>query len=128
MSTTHLLVAGLGGAVGSMLRMAVAWWLPAGRLPWGTMLANVLGSLVIGFVLEQLGEGGAADQPHWHAFAAIGFCGGFTTFSSFSWQTLEQMRQGQWGLAAAHVVLSVVVCLFMTWLGWRLGRLWTGAA
>lgn len=114
--------------MGSMLRMALAWWIPAGKLPWGTMLANVLGSLVIGFVLEQLGETGATDQPHWHAFVAIGFCGGFTTFSSFSWQTLEQLRQGQIGTALLHVSLSVTVCVVMTWLGWRLGRLWTGAA
>ncbi len=128
MSITHLLVVGLGGALGSMLRMSIAWSVPAGKLPWGTLLANLLGSLVIGVVLGRLGESGAADQPHWHAFAAIGFCGGFTTFSSFSWQTLEQLRQGQFGTAVVHVLASVLLCLLMTWLGWRLGRLWVGAS
>lgn len=128
MSITHLLVVGLGGALGSMLRMSLAWWLPAGRLPWGTMLANIIGSLLIGLVLGRLGESGASGQPHWHAFAVIGFCGGFTTFSSFSWQTLEQLRQGQVGGAILHVAASVLLCLVMTWAGWRLGRWGVGGA
>jgi CrcB protein len=51
-----------------------------------------------------------------------GFCGGFTTFSTFSWQTLEQMQKGQWGAAAANVLLSVTLCLLAVWLGFRLGR------
>lgn len=119
---SQLLVVGLGGALGSMLRMGLAWWVPAGRLPWGTLLANVAGSFVIGWVLSRLGAQGATDHPHWHGFLAVGFCGGFTTFSSFSWQTLEQLRNGQTGTALAHVVVSVTVCLIMTWAGWRLGR------
>jgi fluoride exporter len=52
----------------------------------------------------------------------VGFCGGFTTFSTFSWQTLDQMLKGQWGMAAANVLLSVTVCLAAVWLGFRLGR------
>ena len=51
-----------------------------------------------------------------------GFCGGFTTFSTFSWQTVDQMQRGQWGAAAANVLLSVALCLLATWLGFRLGR------
>ncbi|MGY8716662.1 MAG: fluoride efflux transporter FluC [Verrucomicrobiia bacterium] len=53
---------------------------------------------------------------------AFGFCGGFTTFSSFSWQTLEQLRQGQMGVAMLYVVVSVLICVGATWLGWRLAR------
>jgi len=52
----------------------------------------------------------------------VGVCGGFTTFSTFSWQTIEQMQKGNWIAAAANVVLSVVLCLFATWIGWRLAR------
>ena len=51
-----------------------------------------------------------------------GFCGGFTTFSTFSWQTLEQVQKGAWGAALANVLLSVVLCLLGVWLGFRLGR------
>jgi CrcB protein len=52
----------------------------------------------------------------------IGFCGGFTTFATFSWQTLDQMVKGQWAAAAANVLLSVSLCLLAVWAGFRLGR------
>ncbi|GAB5559863.1 MAG: fluoride efflux transporter CrcB [Synoicihabitans sp.] len=104
-----------------MARVLVGEWIPGGRLPWGTLTANVLGSLVIGAVLARTLAEGESTLPS-RAFLAMGFCGGFTTFSSFSWQTLEQLRSGQVGVAALHIVISVSVCLGATWLGWRLGR------
>ena len=72
-------------------------------------------------VLARLGPPGESNG-HWQAFLAFGFCGGFTTFSSFSWQTLEQLRQGQMGVAMLYVVVSVLICVGATWLGWRLAR------
>ncbi|MCC5024493.1 MAG: CrcB family protein [Candidatus Synoicihabitans palmerolidicus] len=121
-SLPQLLMIGLGGAGGSMLRALVGEWVPAGRLPWGTMTANVVGSLIIGLVLGRMGEA-VGEQPHWYGFMAIGFCGGFTTVASFSWQTFEQFRNGQWGAALTYAVSSMLVCLVATWAGWRLGRL-----
>jgi fluoride exporter len=118
---THLLLIGLGGGLGSILRVLVVEMTPAGRLPWSTMAVNVAGSLVIGWVLSRLGSA-TWESGHWQAFLALGFCGGFTTFSSFSWQTFEQIRQGQMAAAMAHILLSVLVCLAATWLGWRWGR------
>ena len=120
-SIAHILLVGLGGALGSMLRLGVSGWIPAGRLPWGTMAANLAGSLLIGWLLGRIGPVTEENQ-HWQAFLVVGFCGGFTTFSSFSWQTLEQLRTGQVATAALHVVGSVAVCLLGTWFGWRLGR------
>ena len=121
-STTHLLLIGLGGGLGSMLRFGLSRWIASGALPWGTIVANSLGSLLIGWVLAKTGP---VDGPnaHWQAFLAIGFCGGFTTFSSFSWQTLEQLRNGQPGVAIAHVFFSITVCLLAVWGGWKLGRI-----
>ena len=121
-STTHLLLVGLGGGLGSMLRFGLGRWIAADTMPWGTMVANVAGSLLIGVVMAKTGP---ADGPNaqWQAFLAIGFCGGFTTFSSFSWQTLEQLRNGQTGGAILHVVLSVFLCLVAVWAGWKLGRI-----
>ncbi len=104
-----------------MLRVVVSEMMPVGRLPWGTLAVNVVGSLFIGWVLARLGST-TSESGHWRAFIALGFCGGFTTFSSFSWQTLEQLREGQIGSALLHILLSVGVCLVATWLGWRLGR------
>jgi len=111
----------LGGALGSVGRAVVGMLIPAGRLPWATLVVNVAGSLAIGWLLARMevGEGGTVRGQ---AFWVVGVCGGFTTFSSFSWQTVEQMQRGSWGAAAANVVFSVVLCLAATWLGWRMGR------
>ena len=111
----------LGGAAGSVVRAAVALALPS-RFPWAILLVNVTGSLLIGWLMARLG---GVDDPASLRFRALlitGFCGGFTTFSTFSWQTLEQMLKGAWGAAIANVVLSVGLCLLGTWLGFRLGR------
>jgi CrcB protein len=121
-SLSHLLLIGLGGGLGAIARVLVVELVQVGRLPWGTMIANITGSLIIGLVLARL-DPPSDNASHWQAFLTIGFCGGFTTFSSFSWQTLEQLRQGQTGAAMAHVVLSVGVCVLATWLGWRLGKI-----
>jgi fluoride exporter len=109
-----------GGAIGSVARALIGWWLPAGRLPWSTLLVNVLGSLLIGWLIAKFPI--TADNLRLHSFAVVGVCGGFTTFSTFSWQTFEQMQKGQWGLAIANVILSVTLCLLATWVGWRIAR------
>lgn len=112
----------LGGAIGSIARAVVGMILPAGVLPWGTVLVNIVGSLAIGWLMGRLTGGGTGAGPYAHSFWVVGVCGGFTTFSSFSWQTLEQIHRGQWWVATLHVILSVVVCLGATALGWKLGR------
>lgn len=110
----------LGGAIGSVVRALASWWIPAGRLPWATILVNIAGSLLIGWLMAKFSL--TTENLRLHSFAVVGVCGGFTTFSSFSWQTIEQMQKGQWGLAAANVFLSVALCLLATWIGWRLAR------
>ena len=111
----------LGGALGSVGRAVVGMLIPAGRFPWATLAVNVAGSFAIGWLMGRVagGDGGAERVQ---AFWVVGVCGGFTTFSSFSWQTMEQMQRGSWGTAAANVMFSVGLCLAATWLGWRLGR------
>lgn len=111
----------LGGAAGSVARAMVALSLPA-RFPWATLLVNVLGSLLIGWLMARLGPIEGATAASLRSLLVAGFCGGFTTFSTFSWQTLEQMQKGQWGAAAANVLLSVSLCLVAVWLGYFLGK------
>lgn len=111
----------LGGATGSVARAMVALSLPA-RFPWATLLVNVLGSLLIGWLMARLGPLESGTAASLRSLLVTGFCGGFTTFSTFSWQTFEQMQKGQWGAAAANMLLSVALCLLATWLGFRLGR------
>jgi CrcB protein len=116
-----LLWVALGGAAGSVARALVALSLP-GRFPWATLLINALGSLLIGWLMARLGTLEGMTAASMRNLLITGFCGGFTTFSTFSWQTVDQMQRGQWGAAAANVLLSVALCLVATWLGFRLGR------
>jgi fluoride exporter len=118
---------GLGGALGSMARL----WLGVRvasltglAFPWGTVLVNILGSLVIGFVATLTGPNGRLVVPvEAQAFVMVGLCGGFTTFSAFSLQTLELARDGRLLYAGANIVLSVVLCLGAVILGHWLATL-----
>lgn len=104
----------LGGALGSAARYWIALWaVPVSRhLPWGTIGINVAGSFLIGFFGTLTLAGGRHPAPEWlRLFVMVGFCGGFTTFSSFSLQTLDLLRGGAWGRAMANAALSVLLCL-----------------
>ncbi|CAH2604202.1 putative fluoride ion transporter CrcB [Rhodovastum atsumiense] len=111
---TYLWVA-LGSALGGMARYGVG--IAAARLwgagfPWGTLLINVVGSFVISFFGTLTLPGGRLQaDPGLRIFVMVGFCGGFTTFSSFSLQTLELARDDAWLGAIANVALSVILCL-----------------
>jgi CrcB protein len=105
----------LGGALGSVARFwvaeAVVLRYGAG-FPWGTILVNVTGSFIIGFFGTWTGpEGRLAVDPDARIFVMVGICGGYTTFSSFSLQTLELARAGEWLPAGANILYSVVICL-----------------
>jgi CrcB protein len=88
------------------------------EFPIGTLVVNVTGSLLIGFFAALTGpEGRVAVGPEIRAFFMVGLCGGYTTFSAFSLQTMELMRGGAWLYAGANAVLSVVLCVAAVWLG-----------
>jgi CrcB protein len=111
----------LGGALGSMAR----YWLSGAiaeshgsAFPWGTIAVNVSGSLLIGFFATATGpEGRWLVPPIFREFFMFGICGGYTTFSSFSLQTLNLAQEGQWFRAGSNCVLSLVGCLVAVWLG-----------
>jgi CrcB protein len=111
----------VGGGLGSVAR----FWLSAlvaeilgPQFPWGTILINVLGSFAIGFYATLTGPDGRIVASFGaRAFVMVGICGGFTTFSAFSLQTLELARQDHWLEAGGNIVLSVVLCLAAVWLG-----------
>ena len=92
--------------------------------PWGTLTINVTGSFVIGVIgALAVPEGRMDTQSRAFAtqFLMIGVCGGYTTFSSFSLQTLNLLRDREWLYAGGNVILSVVLCMIAVWLGWLLG-------
>jgi len=120
MSFTTCLYVTVGGALGSLARYAISVWaLPLSRdLPWGTIGINIAGSFIIGFFgTLTLAQGRYPVAENVRLFVMIGICGGFTTFSSFSLQTLELIRGGTMLRAGANIVLSVVLCVAATALG-----------
>jgi CrcB protein len=124
MMKLYALVA-IGGAIGSVGRfwMAIAVARLTGTtIPWGTILINILGSCLIGWLagLSMAGRMPYADSMR--AFTMVGLCGGFTTFSSFSLQTVELLREGQMLAAAANVCGSAILCVLATTLGLWLAR------
>jgi CrcB protein len=117
---TYLWIA-LGSALGGMARYGcsglTARWLGA-AFPWGTMIVNVTGSLLIGFLATLLApDGRLLAPPDLRAFLMIGILGGFTTFSSFSLETLNLARDGEWLWAGVNIALSITACLVAVWLG-----------
>jgi fluoride exporter len=108
----------IGGAIGSALRYAMSVWIAEAThstFPWGTLTVNVLGSLVITGLTGP--DGPLLVSPAGRAFVTIGILGGFTTFSSFSLQTMLLLQDGQWISAGGNVLSSVVLCLLAVGVG-----------
>ena len=121
----------LGGALGSVSRYWIAaWMVPWSRaLPLGTIGINVAGSFIIGFFgTLTLAHGRFPVPEGWRLLVMVGFCGGFTTFSSFSLQTLDLLRTGAVGRACVNVAASVVLCLLSVAAGHYVGAALNGGA
>jgi CrcB protein len=123
--TTWLAVAA-GGALGSLARFwlaAIMTMLTGPRFPWGTLLINVLGSFIIGLVAGLTAVPVRIGMhPDVRVFVMVGVCGGFTTFSAFSLQTLELLQSGEIASALGYMAGSLLFCLIAVWAGWLLGR------
>jgi CrcB protein len=112
-------------AIGSALGGVSRYWcsgvtarLIGETFPWGTLIVNVVGSLIIGFFSTLTGPDGRIFVGSLaRQFVMIGFCGGYTTFSSFSLQTLSLMNDGEWFRAGANTVASVACCMLAVWAG-----------
>ena len=127
---TYALLA-VGGAVGTLARYGVSSaMLPFNKhLPWGTILINIVGSFVIGFFgTLTLAQGRYPVSENVRLFVMIGFCGGFTTFSSFSLQTLDLLQKGATGRAMLNILLSVALCLCAVAAGHILASHFNGGA
>ncbi len=117
----YLFVA-IGGALGASLRFFVAQmmlqWLGKG-FPFGTLLVNVLGSFLLGWVYALTEQGQLPIVP-WRTLFAIGFLGAFTTFSTFSLDSLLLLQQGQWLKGTLNIVLNLFLCLGAAWTGMQI--------
>ena len=119
--TLIVVAVALGSALGGVARYGLSGLVARSfgeTFPWGTLIVNVLGSFLIGFVATLTGpDGRVLVSPVTRQFWMPGIFGGFTTFSSFSLQTLSLAQDGEWTRALANVTLSVALCLLGVWLG-----------
>ncbi len=120
-----ILLIGIGGGIGSIFRYVVStgvYKLFGSDFPYGTFCVNAVGSFLIGVIFVVLLDNvsGLADQLR--ALLIVGFLGGFTTFSSFSMETMNLLESGAINRAILNIFLSVTVCLLLTWMGVLLGR------
>jgi CrcB protein len=102
----------VGAGAGGVSRFLLGTWIQAatgGGFPWATLLINVSGSFALTFTHYFLG--GTAASADWRLLLGVGFCGGYTTFSAFSYESLQLLESGAWGRAGAYVLASVVLSL-----------------
>lgn len=121
------LVIGLGSAIGGVGRHWVATHVAqrwGETLPWGTILVNISGSFAIGLLAAiSVTNGATRWSPTTTHFLLAGICGGYTTFSAFSLQTLRLLQAGNWPHAGFNILFSVLACITAVWLGYLAGQL-----
>ncbi len=109
----------IGGGIGSVFRYLMAGWvysLLGSSFPYGTLFVNITGSFIIGFFLT-LAEDKFLIAPDIRAFVAIGIVGGFTTFSTFSYETFKLLRSGSFFIGALNMMVSITLALIVVWVG-----------
>jgi fluoride exporter len=113
------LLVGVGGFIGSVLRYYISQFFAkyfSTTFPLGTLTVNLAGCLLIG-ILYGLSERGSVLTPEWRLFLATGFCGGFTTFSTFSYESIRLMQDGEFLNFSLYIILSVLTGFAATYLG-----------
>ena len=115
----NILLIGLGGAIGSVLRylcnIAISKYFPS-SFPWPTLAVNVLGCFLIGIFLALFGRE-HENQVDMRMLFMAGFCGGYTTFSAFALENLQLLQQGQLNLSVIYMIASIVLGLLAVWVG-----------
>ncbi|MDX1694253.1 MAG: fluoride efflux transporter CrcB [Ketobacteraceae bacterium] len=125
LSLHQLMWVAIGGGCGAMARFALSAWvnsLSSSAFPWGTYVVNFLGSCLFGVLFVLV----FANQPHremLRLLLLVGFLGAFTTFSTFSFETVRLMESGYWWLAAGNIIASVASCIMGAWVGMGVARM-----
>lgn len=114
-----LLLVGSGGFIGSVMRYLVQYYMEkslTSTFPWGTFIANIAGSFIIGIVFA-LAEKGNLMNAEWRIFLAVGICGGFTTFSSFAYNNLTMINEKAWGSLLLNIGGNLFLGILAVYLG-----------
>lgn len=117
----NLLLVGLGGAIGSMLRYTAGLLIDARSFPWPAFVVNIIGSFVIGLVFA-MSTRDEAFLNNWKLFLGTGICGGFTTFSAFSLDNMELLQSGKVGLAFIYIAVSILLGIAAVFFGYQMMR------
>jgi CrcB protein len=120
----NFILVSLGAIVGANLRYILSRY--AAKVlgpvfPYGTLIINILGSFIVGWFMIWTTERVLVD-PRWRLLIVIGFCGGFTTFSSYAFESMAYFEQGQWGLMATNILSNNLLCLLAAVAGMALAR------
>lgn len=110
---------GLFGALGAISRYLCQLWIPSQSFPWSTLVVNVGGSALLGFLFAYFKTSGTYVPAALQLGLIVGFCGGWTTFSSFSLQALQLLEEGQWVLAGQYILATNILCVLAVFLGMR---------
>ena len=119
MDLKSFLLVGSGGAIGSMVRYGFALIAGPRNFPYSTLLVNIIGCFIIGIIF---GMGLKNDPNNYWKFFAIGICGGFTTFSAFSLESVELLQQNRYFTLALYISISILIGILLTFAGIYLGR------
>ena len=118
-----ILLVAIGSGLGGVLRYLVPCWIGvANGFPWATLTVNVVGSLLIGILSGLLARHGGSSAESIRCFAVVGFCGGFTTFSTFSNEAFRMLENNQWLSAAGYVGISVAAGLVAVFVGYLISK------
>lgn len=124
MTFTNYIWVIIGGGIGSAARYWLSGYISrwsGSVFPWGTLVVNIIGCLVIGIFMSVFHER-FVETPQLRLLLTIGICGGFTTFSTFSYETIMLLQSSEYFYATMYIGGSLVLCLVGTWLGLTLGK------
>lgn len=120
----QVLIVFIGGGLGTVMRFLISKILPySGKgFPWSTFCTNMVGCMIIGVLTGYFLRNSTENQPEYFLFATIGFCGGFTTFSTFAYESFSLLRYGDYSMILIYSVLSFISGILMVYLGIILER------
>jgi CrcB protein len=124
----NYLIVFVGGGIGAMLRYwgsGIVYKFLSPTFPYGTLAVNILGSFIIGIVMYYLNENEMITQQT-RIFLTIGFCGGLTTFSTFSFETINFLKEGEYFFAGLNVIANVIITLLALFIAYKISRMLSG--
>lgn len=116
----NFILVAAGGGIGAMLRYAVSLALRNNNFPLATLLINIIGSFVIGIIMAWSMKSSGNSIEATKLFLATGICGGFTTFSAFSYENLQLLQAGKYNMALLYIAASVLLGLVAAWTGFKM--------